>query len=53
MVGVLSLFSLFIGVALASAAGRYPDHIVVLQQGAGTLMIAGLAILGAWLPLLL
>jgi hypothetical protein len=51
MMGVLSLFILFIGVALASVAERYPGHIVVLQQGAGTLMIAGLTLLGAWLPL--
>jgi hypothetical protein len=51
MIGVLSLSSFLVGVALASLAERYPSHIAVLQQGAGTLMIAGLALLGAWLPL--
>ena len=50
MIVVISLASLLSGVALSYVANRHPAHVVVLERGAGTLMIAGLALLGSSLP---
>jgi hypothetical protein len=50
MIGALSLVSLFLGVALACSAERYPAHVAVLERGAGSLMIASLALFGSSLP---
>ena len=50
MVVVLSLASLISGTALATAAERYPAYVATLERSAGTLMIAGLMLLGSSLP---
>jgi hypothetical protein len=50
MIGILSLISLSVGVVLACAAERHPAHMAMLERGAGTLMVAGLALLGSSLP---
>ena len=50
MIGILSLVSLTVGVVLAGTADRHPAHMVMLERGAGTLMVAGLALLGSSLP---
>ena len=50
MTVVFSLASLVSGAALASVAGRHPAHVATLELGAGVLLVAGLALLGAALP---
>jgi hypothetical protein len=50
MIGIFSFASLVLGSALAYVAERYPAHTAVLERGAGTLMVAGLALLGSSLP---
>ena len=52
MIVVFSLASLLSGVALACVAERHPAHVALLERGAGTLMITGLALLGSSLPFL-
>lgn len=51
MTALISLASVVSGGVVAACAERYPGHVVVLERGAGVLMIAGLALLGASLPL--
>jgi hypothetical protein len=50
MVVVASLASLASGGVLAVMAERHPAYVVMLERGAGTLMIAGLTLLGTLLP---
>lgn len=50
MVGALSLTCLLIGSILAYTANRFPTHVDVLETIAGALLILGLALLGAALP---
>ena len=50
MIGILSLGGLFLGAGLAGVAERCPTHTVMLERAAGTLMTAGLAALGVFLP---
>lgn len=47
---VLSLASLTSGAALATIAERHPAYLVMLERGAGALMVGGLALLGMNLP---
>jgi hypothetical protein len=47
----LILISLTLGVSLAAAASRLPSHAVALERWGGTLLVSGLALLGAALPL--
>ncbi len=47
MIGILSLVSLSAGVVLAGTADRHPAHMAMIERGAGTLMVAGLALLGS------
>lgn len=53
MVGAVSLLSVILGGALASAAGRFPAHVEIIETSAGTLLIGGLALLGLSLPTIL
>jgi hypothetical protein len=50
MVGVISLFSLLSGAALACAAERHPNRVALLERSAGVLMVGGLVLLGSTLP---
>ena len=50
MIGIFSLVSLSAGVVLACTAERHPAYLAVLERGAGSLMVAGLALLGSSLP---
>jgi hypothetical protein len=50
MVGALSLTSLLIGSILAYTANRFPTHVDVLETIAGALLVLGLVLLGAALP---
>ena len=51
MLIALILMSLVLGAGLASAASRVPSHAVALERCGGTLLVSGLALLGAMLPL--
>jgi hypothetical protein len=50
MVCIFILTSFLSGVAAACAAPYAPAHVVALERCGGTLMVAGLALLGAALP---
>jgi hypothetical protein len=50
MLGTFILLSFLGGVAAACAAPYAPAHVVALERFGGTLMVAGLALLGAALP---
>jgi hypothetical protein len=52
MICVLSVMSLLLGAALACAATHVPSQIKLLESSGGTLMIAGLALIGSGLPIL-
>jgi len=45
------LSSLFAGIAAACAAHYVPAHVALLERSGGYLMILGLALLGAALPI--
>jgi hypothetical protein len=51
MLTVLILTTLTLGAALAGAASRVPSHAIALERWGGTLLVGGLALLGAVLPL--
>jgi hypothetical protein len=51
MLGVAVLLSLCAGVGAACAAPYVPAHIALLERCGGYLMVAGLALLGAALPI--
>jgi hypothetical protein len=51
MLTALILTSLVLGTALAGAASRVPSHAVALERWGGTLLVGGLVLLGAVLPL--
>lgn len=51
MLTALILMSLLLGAGLAGAASRVPAHAVTLERWGGTLLVSGLALLGAVLPL--
>ncbi len=51
MMAALMLLSLTFGASLAGAASRVPAHTVALERWGGTLLVSGLALLGAALPL--
>jgi hypothetical protein len=46
------LLSLLAGIGAASAAPYVPAHVAALERCGGTLMVTGLALLGAALPVL-
>jgi len=50
MIVVLAAVSLALGAASACAAEHLPAHVKLLERGGGTLLIAGLALLGSALP---
>jgi hypothetical protein len=50
MIAAAGLLSLAFGIALACMAERYPLHVEMLESGGGTLMLAGLALVGSSLP---
>jgi len=52
MIASLSLTSLVSGAGLSWAATRVPDHAGALERFGGTLLVAGLALLGAAMPFL-
>ena len=51
MIAALSLSTLVVGTGLSYAAIRAPDRAVVLERWSGRLILAGLGLLGAGLPL--
>jgi hypothetical protein len=46
-----SLMSLLLGTTLACAAERLPAQVSLLENSGGALLIAGLALIGAGLPI--
>jgi hypothetical protein len=46
----ISLATVMSGSALVAVAERHPGHVAMLERGAGSLMVAGLALLGSSLP---
>jgi hypothetical protein len=53
MIAILSLASLVLGATTAVAAERHPAHVAALETVAGVLLIGGLGLIGAGLPILL
>lgn len=53
MLAICSLVSLALGATTAVVAERYPDHVDRLETVAGLLLIGGLGLIGAGLPVLL
>jgi hypothetical protein len=53
MIAIFSLVSLVLGVCIAVVAERYPGHVAALETVAGVLLIGGLGLIGAGLPVLL
>jgi hypothetical protein len=53
MIAICSLASLVLGTATAVAAERYPGHVEALETAAGVLLIGGLGLIGAGLPVVL
>lgn len=51
MLAALILTSLALGASLAGVASRVPSHAVALERWGGALLVAGLGLLGAVLPL--
>ena len=50
MLPTLSLLSLVLGATLAAAAADHPSRTVALETWGGVLLVMGLALLGAALP---
>ncbi len=53
MIAALATLSLLLGAAAAYAPEYAPEHRELLESGGGVLLIAGLALLGSALPVLL
>jgi hypothetical protein len=53
MIAICSLTSLILGGTIAAVSERYPDHVATLETVAGTLLIGGLGLIGAGLPVLI
>lgn len=50
MIAICSLVSLVLGATIAVAAERYPGHVAAMETVAGVLLIGGLGLIGAGLP---
>ncbi|HXD46742.1 MAG TPA: hypothetical protein VN655_16565 [Pseudolabrys sp.] len=50
MIAICSLVSLVLGATTAVVAERYPAHVEALETAAGVLLIGGLGLIGAGLP---
>lgn len=50
MIAICSLLSLVLGGTTAVVAERYPAHVEALETAAGVLLIGGLGLIGAGLP---
>ena len=53
MIAICSLASLILGGTIAAVSERYPDHVAALETAAGVLLIGGLGLIGAGLPVLM
>lgn len=53
MIAICSLVSLALGTTIAAVSERYPAHVEVLETTAGALLIGGLGLIGAGLPILI
>ena len=51
MIAICSLVSLVLGATTAAISERYPDHLEVLETAAGVLLVGGLGLIGAGLPI--
>jgi hypothetical protein len=51
MIGAICLMSVAAGSALAYFAERFPAHVEALETGGGVLLVGGLALLGAAMPI--
>ena len=51
MVIALSVGCLILGASIACAAEHAPQHVVTLERCGGSLLVAGLVLLGVALPL--
>lgn len=53
MIAICSLASLILGATFAVAAERYPGHVAAMETTGGVLLIGGLSLIGAGLPVFL
>jgi hypothetical protein len=53
MLGVVSFISVVMGTAAATVAERFPTYVEAIETGAGVLLIAGFALAGCFLPIVL
>jgi hypothetical protein len=53
MIAICSVVSLVLGGTIAALSERYPVHVEVLETAAGVLLIGGLGLIGAGLPILI
>ena len=50
MLGAVSLISVVVGAAAAAIAERFPAYVEAIETAAGVLLIGGIALVGASLP---
>jgi hypothetical protein len=50
MIALCSLVSLVLGATIAVGAERYPGHAAAMETVAGVLLVGGLGLIGAGLP---
>lgn len=50
LIAIISLMSLVLGGTVAVLAERYPGHVATLETIAGVLLVGGLSLIGAGLP---
>jgi len=53
MIAICAFTSLVLGGTLAAVSERYPAHVQALETTAGALLIGGLGLIGAGLPILI
>ena len=53
MIAICSLVSLILGGTIAALSERYPAYVEALETTAGALLIGGLGLIGAGLPILI
>jgi len=51
MIAIISLVTVVLGGVAAVQAERYPAYVELIETAAGVLLIAGLGLIGAALPL--
>jgi hypothetical protein len=51
VIAICTLVSLVLGATTAVISERYPDHLEALETAAGVLLVGGLGLIGAGLPI--